>query len=193
MRTRGLLAALAAFAACGTAVAQDTGIYVGAAAGEASYREVCNDASTLVGTAASVVCLHKEDVGIKGFVGWRFYRYLAAELSYIDFGSVSASGSASGGAVTATTKAKAAGVSALGFLPLGERLSIFGRLGLLQSRVSTKSEGTVVAQDEHGETELHVGIGAQFNLSGRWALRGEYERMNDTRIDLISLGAQYRF
>jgi hypothetical protein len=63
---------------------------------------------------------------------------------------------------------QAAGLSGLGILPLGERLSVFGRLGLLQTRTQSKATGAVTAES---------------NL----------ERVNDSKIDLGSLGVQYQF
>jgi OOP family OmpA-OmpF porin len=192
-RTKELLAAIAAFAACSPALAQDTGFYVGAAAGQASYREVCRDFDTLVGVQGAFGCSSQQDTAGKVFAGWRFLRYLAAELSYIDYGEAKAQGAIGGAAVTATSSVKAAGISALGLLPLGERFSVFGRLGLLQSKTRTQSAGAVIAANNHDETELHVGIGGMFHMTRGWALRAEYERLNDTRIDLSTLGVQYQF
>jgi len=189
---RTFVAALLAFGPS-VALAQETGIYVGAAVGSASYHEVCHDASLLINAEGAIQCLHKEDTGSKLFGGWRFHRYFAAELSYIDFGSVSAPGAIGGVPVTSTTKAKAFGVSALGILPLGDRLSIVGRLGVQRSRVETDIEGAATKQEDKNDNELHVGIGGTFQLSRGWALRAEYERMNQTRIDLTTIGAQYRF
>ena len=194
--TRGLVLALASGAtllAASAAPAQDTGLYIGAAAGQSSYRDMCHDAEVMAGSPGAFDCLHKEATGAKAFAGWRFHRNLAVEFSYIDFGQARASGTVGGAEVTATTSAEAAGLSALGFLPLREQLWVFGRLGLLGSRVSSRTEGAVSTQDNHTETELHVGIGALFQLGRDWGIRAEYERMNETRIDLISLGAQYRF
>ena len=173
--------------------AQETGVYVGAAIGQASYREVCRDFDTLVGVAGAFGCSSQQDGAGKLFVGWRFLRYLSAELSYIDYGEVKAQGAVGAAPVAATSRVKAAGISALGIVPLGERFSAFARLGLLQSKVRAQSAGAVSAANDHGETELHVGVGAMAHLGRGWALRAEYERLNDTRIDLSTLGVQYQF
>jgi hypothetical protein len=190
--TKRLLGAFAIHAACFPALAQDTGFYVGGALGQASYREVCRDFDALVGVQGAFGCSSQQDTAGKVFAGWRFLRYLAAELSYIDYGEVKAQGAVGGARVTATSSVKAAGISALGILPLGERISVFGRLGLLQSKTHTQSAGAASAGN-HGETELHVGIGGMAQLGRGWALRLEFERLNDTRIDLSSLGVQHLF
>jgi OOP family OmpA-OmpF porin len=192
-RTQKLLAAIAVSSACSPALAQNTGFYAGAALGQASHREACADFDRLAG-AGTFSCLNREDTAGKIFAGWRFLPYLAAELSVIDFGEAKASGTVGGGAaVRATSSVTAAGISALGILPLGERFSAFGRLGLLQTRTRTQAQGAVTASDKHGETEMHVGIGALYQFTGAWGMRVEYERLNDTKIDLFSLGVQYRF
>lgn len=192
-RTKKLLAAIAAWAACSPALAQDTGFYAGAALGQSSYREGCADFNRVAGTSGTAFTCTREDTAGKLFAGWRFLRHLAAEVSYIDYGEAKATSAVAGAPATGTTKVKAAGISALGILPVGERFSILGRLGLLQVNTRTQVSGAVSGLEDDDETEMHVGIGALYQFSGAWGMRVEYERLNDTKIDLFSLGVQYRF
>ena len=185
--------ALACMFFAGACLAQETGFYLGVGIGNASYREACADFNRVAGQADAFGCTSSEDTAQKVFGGWRFHQYLALELSYIDFGDAKGTGTVAGAPATATSKVKAAGLSALGILPLGDRLSVFGRLGLLEVKTRTQIEGGMAAVEDDDETELHVGIGALFNLARDWGVRLEYERLNDTKIDLISLGLQYRF
>jgi OOP family OmpA-OmpF porin len=177
----------------GACLAQDTGFYLGAAVGNASYREACADFNRLAGQADAFGCTSSEDTAQKVFGGWRFHRYLAAEAFYIDFGEAKSPGTIGGAAVTATSKVKAAGLAALGILPLGERVSVYGRLGLAEVKARTQIEGGAAAVEDGDEIEMVVGIGALFGLTREWGLRLEYERLNDTKIDLISIGVQYLF
>jgi OOP family OmpA-OmpF porin len=177
----------------GACLAQDTGIYLGAGIGYASYREACADFNRLVGSTSTFGCTTSEDTGLKAFLGWRFHRYLAAELSYVDYGEAKSTAATAGGGAIASSKVKSAGLSALGILPLGERLSVFGRLGMAEVKARTQIEGALAAVEDDDETELIVGIGGLFNLTRQWGVRLEYERLNDTKIDLISIGVQYRF
>ena len=185
--------ALACTLWAGGCLAQDTGFYLGAAVGNASYREACADFNRLAGQAGAFGCTSSEDTAQKVFGGWRLHRHLAAEAFYIDFGEAKSAGVIAGAAVTATSKVKAAGLAALGILPLGESVSVYGRLGLAQVTARTQIEGGAAAVEDNDATELVVGIGALFGLTRDWGLRLEYERLNDTKIDLISLGVQYRF
>jgi opacity protein-like surface antigen len=37
------------------------------------------------------------------------------------------------------------------------------------------------------------GVGAAFNFTRNFAIRAEWERLNDSEIDILSIGLQYRF
>src|SRR5262245_27938440 len=141
-RMKILLAAIA-LAACGQTLAQETGVYVGLSLGQASYREACHDFARVGGNAGAFNCVSKEDTAGKVFAGWRFHRNLAAELSYIDYGEARETGSVGGAPLPASTKSKAAGVAALGILPVSGGFSAFVKLGLLEVRNHT-TVGTAV-------------------------------------------------
>jgi hypothetical protein len=173
------------------AAAQDTGWYAGAAAGQASYREICHDFDDIVGTPGAFDCQTREATGGKVFAGWRFHRYLAVELTYLDFGKAHATGVANGAPVEGKMAVKAAGLSAVGMLPVSDELWVFARLGGLQTQSNSTLNGVTLASRD--ETEIHTGIGGMYQFSRRWAARLEYERSSDIKIDLISLGALFRF
>jgi OOP family OmpA-OmpF porin len=185
--------AFACMSWAGACLAQETGVYAGLAVGNSSYREACADFNRLAASAAAFSCTSSEDTAFKAYVGWRFHANLAAEVSLVDFGEAKGSGTIGGAPVTAISRVQGAGLAALGILPLAERVSLFGRLGLLQVKTRTQLEGASGAIETDDETELHVGIGGMFHLARGFGLRLEYERLNDTKIDLISLGLQYRF
>jgi OOP family OmpA-OmpF porin len=191
--TRNLLrvALLSSLLAAPLAQAQDTGVYVGAAVGQSSYREICRDFDSIAGAAGAFNCETREATGGKLFAGWRFHRNLAVELSYFDFGKARTTGTVSGAEAEGKMTTKAAGLSAVGLLPVTDNLWIFGRLGGLQTQTTSTLNGNGLASRD--ETEIHTGIGGMYQLSRHWAARLEYERSSDVKIDFISLGAQYRF
>ena len=192
-RSRQLLAVVAVLAAATPALAQETGFYVGGALGQSSFRKACRDFDELVAAQGAFNCISHEASAGKVFGGWRFHRYLAAELSYVDYGEAKGTATLGAASVMASSKVQAAGLSGLGILPLGERLSVFGRLGLLQTRTQSKATGAALAESNHSELELHVGIGGLLQLGRGFALRLEFERVNDSKIDLSTLGVQYQF
>ena len=191
--TRNLLRVLllSSLLAAPLARAQDPGFYVGAAAGQSSYREICRDFDSIVGASGAFDCQTREATGGKLFAGWRLHRNLALELSYFDFGKARTTGTVSGAQAEGTMTTKAAGLSAVGLLPVTEDLWIFGRLGGLQTQTRSTLNGAGLASRD--ETEIHTGIGGLWQLSRRWAARLEYERSSDIKIDFISLGVQLGF
>lgn len=193
MTATKLAGAMLAFLASLPALAQDTGWYLGGAVGQASYREACADFAAVAGSATTFDCTSKEHAAGKVFAGWRFHRMLAVELSYLDFGEAKGESAAGSPPASATVGVRAVGLSGLGILPVGESFSVFGRLGLLQTSTTVRMTGAAAARDDRSETEMHVGIGGMLKLSRGWALRLEFERVNDSKIDLSSLGLQYLF
>src|SRR5262245_59987687 len=103
-RTLQFLAGAAALAAAGAAMAQETGFYVGASLGQASYREAVKDFDRVSGVPGAFNCMNKEDTAGKLFGGWRFHRNFAAELTYYDYGEARESTSIGGAPVEATSR-----------------------------------------------------------------------------------------
>jgi opacity protein-like surface antigen len=80
-------------------------------------------------------------------------------------------------------------------LPIGERFSLFGRLGLLHTEQSISVSGG--GRSSQGPTqngqELNLGLGAMFHLTRQLAVRAEWERAMDSEVNLLCLGLQLRF
>jgi opacity protein-like surface antigen len=71
-------------------------------------------------------------------------------------------------------------LSALGSMPLSERVALYGRLGALAG--------------DRGGTSLLLGAGLQFNLGESWALRVEWQHFESGNgADVLSLGIMGRF
>ena len=123
------------------------------------------------------------DAGFSATVGYRINRYLAAELSYIDFGEyqmierytilpdiryeIGVSGPS---------------VGVLGTLPLGEQWEVFLRGGVLfaDQEVSLKSASSGFDRDFNDEVFM-AGAGVQWSFAPRWAARLEYQRTDDMK------------
>ena len=189
----GMLGA-AAVLASPAVFAQEQGVYIGGSYGQSTIKGGCDDLrSELAGLAVVTGCDDK-DSGWKIFAGYRFNTHFALEATYIDFGAMTATARVGTTPISASGDATAFGVAAVGILPIGERFSLFGKAGVLVTDVSaTASGGGISASESSSETELHYGLGATFNLSKRWAIRGEWERAEDSEVELMSIGVQYRF
>ena len=168
----------------------DRGAYVGGTIGRAEASEFCSSD----GFAGTISNCEDTDTGWKAFVGYRFNRNFAAELSYINFGEYSGRVTLGPLSATANVDATAWGLAAVGILPVSNRFDLFGKLGFVrgESDGSVNLGGTTVEVGDKG-TELHYGFGAIFNFTRNLGIRAEWEMVNDADLSLLSIGLQYRF
>jgi OmpA-OmpF porin, OOP family len=73
--------------------------------------------------------------------------------------------------------------------PLANKFSIFGKLGFAKWETDAGIFGS-----EDG-TDLTFGVGVQYDLTPKIALRGQWQRydVSDENADLFSIGLIYRF
>jgi OOP family OmpA-OmpF porin len=193
----GLIAA-AAVALSPSAFAQEQGskVYLGGAYGSTKIGGSCDDARSAFAlfVNSAVTSCDEKDTGWKIFGGVQINKNFAIEASYIDWGQLSGSGRLVGIPVSISGDATSFGVAAVGILPLNDRFSVFGKAGILMTTLkATIAGGGVSASDSEDNTELHLGVGAMFHITERWAVRGEWERAQDSKLDMLSIGIQYRF
>ena len=70
---------------------------------------------------------------------------------------------------------------------------LFGKAGFLQTEQETRRirpNPTTVSRDE---TELHYGLGVKYAFTRNWALRGEWENTEKLKVEMLSIGVEYRF
>lgn len=122
------------------------------------------------------------DAGFGITVGYRINRYLAAELSYTDFGEYQRTQRFSSGPdVRSEIGVRGPSVSVLGSLPLGERWEVFLRGGVLfaDQEVSIKIFSNF--DQDFSDEVVMAGAGVQWSFAQRWAARLEYQRTDDLK------------
>lgn len=158
------------------------------------------------------------DTGWRGLAGYRFNRYFAAELEYLDFGSSEIHETYDvvfGFGPTPQlveirrdfkTDVSGPAVSALGKLPIGERFELFVRAGVLFADSKVRSGGILQlppAPDSvtYSDRVLIGGAGVDWNFAGRWSARLEYQRSKniepnldiaESHVELLSLSVLFR-
>lgn len=200
-----ILAALSSSAA----MAEDSGWYLGASAGQS--RVTIDDPRIIsslldAGFSTDVIKDDDLDAGYKGFLGYRMNRYFALELGYIDFGKFGYTATVQPpGSLTGVIKLRGVNLDAIGILPLGDRLSAYVRAGMIYAEAKDTFVGTgfvnVLDPDpKANDTNFSFGIGLDYAFNDAWSVRGEAERYriddavgNKGDIDLLSLGLVYRF
>jgi OOP family OmpA-OmpF porin len=71
---------------------------------------------------------------------------------------------------------------------------IFGKLGIGSTKIDATGQvlGFSASSTDRGSDVLY-GLGAAFNFTRNFGVRAEWERLNDSEQDIMSIGIQYRF
>jgi OmpA-OmpF porin, OOP family len=163
-----------------------------------------------LGFDSATIATDKRDVGLRLFGGYQLHKNFALEAAYVDLGKFSFRGDvAPSGTLNGATKINGAELSALGMLPVNERIGVFARLGAFSAETKTAYSGNGSVEIINGaetqkkrSTKLSYGVGATFNINKRIALRSEWSRYTklgntltggQTDANLYSLGIVYRF
>ena len=138
-----------------------------------------------------------KDTAWKLFGGYMFSRNFGAELSYIQLGDTSYSGTFFGSPVTGgNVEVSGFNVSAIGSFPINPQFSLFGKIGFFMwdAEASDRTGGVPFSAKTDG-TDLSFGLGATYNFSRNLGVRAEWERLKveDADADLLSIGLVYRF
>src|SRR5450830_621129 len=206
-----LLAAQAAQAQDNTFINPDwasSAWYIGAGVGQsrATIDEPRLRAS-LAANGETVTGFSKDqrDTGYKLFVGRQLNQYLAVEAGYFDLGKFDFKSTTSGnGVLNGEAGFRGVNLDLVGQLPLSQRLSLLGRVGMHYSKTNTEFSGNRLlgsANTQASERKLNakLGLGLEYKFSEALALRGEVERyrLNDAvgnrgDVDLYSVSLVYK-
>lgn len=187
-------AALAIAAVAGTllgtqaAFAQDKGFYLGGALGQARLTEWCDTSSA--GPGQSLSACEDTDTAWKVFGGYRFNRHVALEGTYLSWGKVSGTITSPGTTTNVSAEQTSMGVAAVGSFDFTPQFSVFGKAGFLLTEQDVRVGGNTVSGDE---TEFHYGLGLRFAFAPNWAARAEWEKSDELKAQMISVGVEFRF
>ena len=189
-----VLGLASAMAFGGSALAQDTGFYLGGALGQSQVDIDCTGASTC----------DEKDTSWKIFGGYQFNKNFALEFGYANLGEATASGSVPPfGTASVKFETMAFDLVAVGSLPIADRFSIYGKIGLYRADtdadVSVSGLGSTTESDSN--TDLTFGVGVRYDFTRNLGVRAEWQRYSDVSagdfgesdIDVISVGVIWRF
>jgi hypothetical protein len=159
------------------------------------------------------------DIGYQANFGYRFNRYLAAEIGLAQFGSLTSTLNAdvdvpndNQGFVPATLELSfdvgGPVISAIGILPLSDKFEVFARLGFIFASVEREFSSRVDGQRGVGGSakgdaqDPLYGVGVAWNINPMYAIRGEYQVLSDVGqsdqtgtedLDTFAIGLTVRF
>jgi OOP family OmpA-OmpF porin len=203
MRAMGALS-LAGFAGLSSqvALAQDAGWYGGIGIGQS--RAKINDDKIRAGLPGVTSIKDDDtDTGFKLFAGRQFTRNFALEGGYFRLGEFGYTATTGSGSQVGSAKFQGGNIDAVGILPMTEKFSALGRIGVTYTQAKGSFSGVGVTGDtspSKSEGNFKVGLGLQYAFTPALGLRGEWERyrVNDTignkgDIDMLTVGLIYRF
>lgn len=205
MNKKLLIIALMAGMGMTTAYAADSGFYIGGSFGQSRISDFSgSDVDTELRSIGitSTTGTDDKDTGWKAFAGYRIMKYLAVEGAYTNFGEASATVTATApiaGTANVKLENESWSLSAVGILPLGDKFSLFARLGFNvwnvdASASGTGSGGTAYSGSDDGSGGLY-GLGAAYSLTPNLNLRAEWERydFDGNNLDFVSVGLGWSF
>lgn len=191
------------------AIAEDSGWYVGGSIGQSKAKiDDARITSNLLGGGFTTTSIADDnrDTGYKIFGGYQYNENFAVEAGYFDLGQFGYTATVvPAGTLTGKIRLKGVNIDAVGILPLTEKFSAFGKLGLnyAQARDSFAGTGLVSVLNPNpskNDTNYKFGFGLQYDFTESLGMRVEAERyrINDAvgnrgDIDMFSLGLVYRF
>lgn len=210
VRTTGKLSLLTlALMAAPFAMAQDAGWYAGANIGQSNATiDEARISSGLLGSGlvAGPFSNTERDRGYKLFGGYQVNKYFSVEAGYFDLGRFGFTTTTTpAGTLSGDIRLKGLNLDAVGTLPITEKFSAFGRLGVAYVRTEDNFVGTGAVNvlnpnPSARDTNLKVGLGLQYAFTDALSVRAEIERYrindgvgNKGDVDLASLGLIYRF
>ena len=190
-------------------LAEDSGWYIGGNIGQ-SRADIDDEriTSNLQNDGFSGIAItgDERDLGYKLFGGYQFNKHFALEGGYFDLGNFDFTANTIPlGTLEGKIKLKGLNLDLVGFLPLTEKLSAFGRVGANYAEAKDTFNGTgfvnvLSPSAKERDTNLKLGVGLQYAFTDSLAMRVEAERyrINDAvgnkgDIDLFSVGLVYKF
>ncbi|MEO5737361.1 MAG: OmpA family protein [Variovorax sp.] len=187
--TRNLcLAGLAALGSlgAGASFAQDGGYAYGGLSVGQSQSRIDNERITAgllgAGFATTTMSVDQKDTAFKLFGGYQFNRYFALEGGYFNLGKFGyTSTTIPAGTLNGQIKLQGFNLDVVGTLPISERFSAIGRVGVQVARARDSFSGTGAIRvlgpnPSKTDTNYKLGVGLQYEVNPSFLVRGEVER-----------------
>ena len=171
--------------------------YVGLGVG--SSRSSGGDGTT---AGTTITGSNSSKTSYKIYGGYQFTPNWGVEAQYTDLGNrnftISNPLVAAGAPGTANVRANQFSIAGTGTLPLSQGFSLMGKLGVSANRTTGSASAGFVVNNSN-RTDAIVGVGVQYAITPRMAVRLEYEdfgrfsNTNNFRGNNTSLNFQYSF
>lgn len=160
----------------------DGNFYLGGSIGSASLDEQFDGLAVDTGSTA-----------FRLVAGWRFNDYFSLEAGYHSFGKFEQRFPNDGMPVKIGLQADGFTLGATGTIPLGDRFSLYGRVGSFFWNGNAEVNNVVEARPE--DANLFLGAGVIFSVTENLSLVADWSdyQLEDTSSDVLSLGVIFNF
>jgi opacity protein-like surface antigen len=192
MKNSVLCLAIVFIAATAPASASDTGFYLGAGIGQSAI-----DIKEFYPSLGD--SLEQDSDAFKAYGGYRFLKCIAVEAGYTNLGSPQGlERNVPEHPETAEVSVKGWDAFAVGILPVGNVVDIFGKIGMMSwdTKITSVQDGEVRYSESSTGTDTAYGIGIGFWVGKNVTLRGEGEwfKIGDYQtVALYSFNVTYTF
>jgi len=130
--------------------------------------------------------------------GYHFSPQVAAEIGYSKFGDSTLTGPGGSGTLSASSFQ----VAAIGTLPLSTQFDLLGKIGIANNSYNVTGNifGLGFFSGSSSQSDLLVGLGAQFHVNSQVTLRGQYDNYgkfenvsSPMKASSLSVGITYDF
>jgi OOP family OmpA-OmpF porin len=151
----------------------------------------------------------ERDTGYKLTFGHQYNRNFALEIGYVDLGKAKYSATRINGetAGSASAQVKATGwtIEAVGFIPVNQAFSVFGKVGTIMAIVEADGTGTLggasAFSTKSTKMKATYGAGATYKVNNAIGVRAEYEnfqklgddKVGKSNVHLASVGFVFTF
>jgi len=201
---------LALLLACGPALAQGSGWYIGGGVGTTKADFVRSDFTT-TGLATGTYSADDDSAGGRVFGGYRVAPNWAVEFGLASLGRYKHRYNNAGNVAVYDYDASALTVAAAARLPVGGVVSLNGRFGIAFTATELRlrrDNGTAnppfcpdtwwYSDCSSQSTNLYWGLGAQFDVTPRWGIRLDYDNYGEVgeefetgRADIESVSVNF--
>jgi OOP family OmpA-OmpF porin len=168
----------------------DSGWYVGGGIGQSKI-----DIDTTGLDPATTI--DDKDTSFRVFGGYQINRHFAVELGYSQLGELSGNEPGFG---SFTSEAKAWDLVAVGILPVADKFSLLGKVGMYKADVDFSAPAAGESMSD-SNSDLTYGIGVQYDFSKNLGLRAEWQQykkvggsdVGESDVDVMGISVLWRF
>jgi opacity protein-like surface antigen len=206
-----LLVFVAALLAAQVVVAQEQErkFYVFGQVGSASidFNTANNDAA-LRGAGAIGLTSTVNDTAAAVLIGagFKFNPHASIELGFLKVADYTYKASFAQGTATETISGSGVGVNLVGYLPVAEKVNVYGKLGIwsfsIDDKATISAAGFAQASESSTNTTPMIGLGIEFKVTPEFGIRAEYDHFNkigddatlgSSKLDYLSVGLAVSF